>query len=96
MNVRAAHRAQFRARMYRLAGTGWLRSPDYLNAEGNGIFALKGSSGLRAYGWFDQVHGRKAFIISHVTLKKRQKLDPADLARAIDRRNGFHRNRLRS
>lgn len=91
--VGEAHQAQFRARLKRLADIGCLRSPDHMNFEGDGIYAVKGTSGLRAYGWFDQVDGRRAFIVSHVILKKKQKLDPADLAKAKGWREAHQRKR---
>ena len=86
---RAACPVQFRARMQHLADNGRLRSPDHMNAEGDGIFAIKATCGLRAYGWHDQHENRRAYIISHVVLKDRQKLDPADKARAIRAREEF-------
>jgi hypothetical protein len=89
VGVMEAHRAQFRARLARLAEAGHLRVPDHMNLEGDGIFAVKGNTGLRAYGWFDQVGGRRAFIISHVVLKKKQKLDPGDLAKASARKDSY-------
>ena len=92
-SVQEAHKAQFRALLKRLADFGRLRVPDHMNSEGDGIHAVKGTSGLRAYGWFDQVNGRRAFIISHVILKKKQKLDPADLAKARSRKVEYQRKR---
>ena len=56
--------------------------PVQMNSEGDGIFAVKTNCGLRAYGWFDSVEGRKAFIISHFVFKSRQKADPAELKKA--------------
>lgn len=94
-SVRVAHQAQFRAVLKRLAELGRLRVPDHMNAESEGIYAVKGTSGLRAYGWFDQVEGRRAFIISHVIIKKKQKLDRADLAKAIGQREAYQ-SRTRS
>lgn len=88
-SVHVAHQAQFRAVLKRLAEFGRLRVPDHMNTEGEGICAVKGTSGLRAYGWFDQVNGRRAFIISHVILKKKQKLDRADLAKAIGQKEAY-------
>ncbi|WP_129781786.1 hypothetical protein [Peristeroidobacter soli] len=89
VGVMEAHQAQFRARLARLAEFGRLRVPDHMNSEGDGIHAVKGNTGLRAYGWFDRVSGRRAFIISHVVLKKKQKLDPADLAKASARKDSY-------
>jgi hypothetical protein len=85
----AACPRQFRARMSHLAETGRLRSPDHMNHEDNGIYAVKATCGLRAYGWHGNHQGRRAFIISHVRLKKSQKLDPADRKRAEDARTSF-------
>ena len=72
-----------------LAATGRLRSPDHMNHEENNIYAIKATCGLRAYGWHGQYQGRRAFIISHVRLKKTQKLDPADRDRAEREREKF-------
>jgi hypothetical protein len=80
---RAACPTQFRARLTRLADHGKLRNPDYMNSEGGGVFAVKATCGLRAYGWFCRVEGRRAFVISHVVLKRRQHADPADIALAV-------------
>jgi hypothetical protein len=71
--------AQFRARLAQLADSGRLRCPDHMNSEGDGIMAVKATCGLRAYGWFCQVGGRRAFVISHVILKRRQRADPGDI-----------------
>lgn len=79
---RRACKAQFRARIKQLADVGTLHGADHFNGEGNGIYAVKATCGLRAYGWFDRVNGRRAFVIGHVILKKKQKLDPADRERA--------------
>jgi hypothetical protein len=92
-SVGVAQQAQFRARLGRLAEAGWLRSPDHMNFEGDGIYAVKGTSGLRAYGWFGQVGGRKAFVVSHVIFKKQQKLDRADLAKAVGKKAAYQMNR---
>ena len=81
--------AQFRARLQLLADRGRLRSPDHMNAEGNGIFAVKATCGLRAYGWFCRVGGRRAFVISHVVLKREQRADPADIRRAAAEKARF-------
>ena len=64
-----------------------------MNAEGEGISAIKTTCGLRAYGWFDNVNNRKAFVISHVILKKRQKADPADSKKALAERNALNAER---
>lgn len=80
---------QFRARLAHLADHGSLRSPDHMNSEGDAIFAVKATCGLRAYGWFDHVDGRRAFVISHCILKRRQAADPADIRRAKNARIEF-------
>lgn len=87
----AACPATFRARLERLAEVGRLRSPDHMNHEGQQIYAVKAHCGLRAYGWFDQVNSGRAFIISHVILKKKDKLDPADLSRAMAHRAAYEK-----
>jgi hypothetical protein len=92
---RGACPANFRAKIDRLAAVGWLRSPDHMNEEGNGIHAVKARCGLRGYGWFDSVEGRKAFVISHVKLKRTQRLDPAERARAEQQREMFRAERER-
>ena len=74
---------QFRARIKRYADTGQLRSPDHMNSEGQGCFAIKANCGLRAWGWPQHLKDKPVFIISHVVLKKAQKADPADLARCV-------------
>jgi hypothetical protein len=74
---------QFRARIKRYADFGSLKSPDHINSEGEGCLVIKANCGLRAWGWPQHLNGRAVFIISHVVLKKRQKADPADLARAV-------------
>jgi hypothetical protein len=58
--------AQLNARLDLLAETRRLRSPDHMNFEDGGIFAVKTNGGLRAYGWFMQLENRPAFVISHV------------------------------
>lgn len=86
---RDAQKAQLRARIALLADRGSLRSPDHMKFEGNGIYAVKTTCGLRAWGFFGQVNKRRAFIISHVVLKKNQKADPADLNRAVGIKKAF-------
>lgn len=83
VSLMSGHKAQLRARLSLLADQGSLRVPDHMNSEGEGIHAVKANCGLRAYGWFAQVDGRRGFVISHVILKKKQKLDPADRERAL-------------
>lgn len=79
---RDAQVEQLDARLSVLALRGHLRSPDHMNSEGDGIFAVKTNGGLRAYGWFGSVEGTKSFIVCHVALKKRQKLTAKDFERA--------------
>ena len=74
--------AQLIARLNLLAEKGRLRSPDHMRHEGDGIYAVKARCGLRAYGWFCNFDGRRAYVISHVVLKKQQKARPSDLAKA--------------
>jgi hypothetical protein len=85
--IREAQEAQLIARLGLLADTGKLRAPRMMNHEGDNIYAVKTTKGLRAYGWFTQVQDKRAFVISHVILKKTDKLDPADRARAIQSRD---------
>lgn len=54
-----------------------------MNAEGKGILAVKATCGLRAYGWFCHHNGSRAFVISHVVLKREQRADPADIEKAV-------------
>ncbi|SRR6266403_385418 len=74
---------QFRARIKRYADTGQLMSPDHMNSEGEGCFVIKANCGLRAWGWPRHLNDKAVFIISHVVMKKKQKADPADLARTV-------------
>jgi hypothetical protein len=80
-DTHAACKAQLRRLLQRLAEIGTLKSPDQWNTEGNGFFAVKTRCGLRAYGWFHSSR-RGVFVVSHFIYKQRQKLDPADIARA--------------
>ena len=86
---RSACPVQLRANLSQLADSGTLRSPDRINYEGDQIYAVKTRGGLRAYGWFCHLEGRKGFAISHVTLKRKQKLDPKDRARALEAKRLF-------
>ena len=90
-HIREKHQSQLPARLSLLADKGSLRSPDHMNAEGDGIHAAKANCGLRAYGWFSNVQGKKAFIISHVIYKDQQKLDPQDLTRAVGNRDVYEK-----
>ncbi len=91
VGARDSCRAQLRARIGLLGDAGKLRSPDHINFEGSGIFAIKANCGLRAYGWFGQINARRAFAISHVMLKKQQKLAPKDLTAAIEARDNWEK-----
>ncbi len=86
---RDAQEAQLVGRLQLLAERGRLRSPDMMNPEGDQIYAVKTKEGLRAYGWFTRVQSKRAFVISHVILKKKQKLDPADRIRASNCRDAI-------
>jgi len=63
-----------------LGDIGKLRSRDQFNSEGDGIFAIKANCGLRAYGWYSDRYPQ-TFVIGHVILKKKQKLDLVDFNR---------------
>jgi hypothetical protein len=60
-----------------------------MNSEGDGIFAVKATCGLRAYGWFCHVNSRRAFVVSHIVLKRKQQADPADIRRAVAEKNAL-------
>lgn len=82
--------AKMAALLKRLADHGRLRNPDQMNAESfqgkpTKIFAVKAGQ-FRAYGFYCQVQGKKAFFISHFIIKKKQKLDKADYDRAMGKR----------
>jgi hypothetical protein len=76
--------AQLVRLIQRLADIGRLNSPEQFVHEGDQIFAIKARCGLRAYGWFDTFKDRRVFVVSHYILKRRQKLDPADIV-IVDR-----------
>lgn len=80
--------AQLKRLIERFADFGSLKSPEQMNNEGDGIYAIKGRCGLRAYGWYHATRPR-VFVISHYILKKKQKLDPADLTRAQNNRENY-------
>ena len=73
--------ANMNALLRRLADHRKLSTPDQFRMEGEGIWAVKTRCGLRAYGFY--ARGGK-FVISHFAMKQRQKMDPADLQRAIE------------
>ncbi len=80
--------AQLKRMIERFADHGKLNSPDQINDEGDGFFAIKARCGLRAYGWYHQDR-QGVFVISHYICKKKQKLDAADIARANANRNSY-------
>lgn len=86
---RSACCAQFRARIAHLAESGQLRSPDLMNSEGEGCYVVKATCGLRAWGWFQHVEGKAAFVISHVVLKRSRRADPADLQKTVHARHQY-------
>jgi phage-related protein len=66
-----------------LADKGELRNEQRFRHEGDGIWAVKGYCGLRAYGFFTHVVGYgRSFVVSHYIMKKRLKADSQDLERA--------------
>jgi hypothetical protein len=81
--------AQLIRLIQRLADHGRLRSGDQFVHEGDQIYAIKTRCGLRAYGWFDTFNGQAVFVVSHYMLKKRQRLDPADIAIVERNRTAF-------
>ncbi len=87
-NTRKACKAQMLALIGQLAETRTLKSPEQFRNEGQGIFAIKANCGLRAYGWFHRKR-RGVFVVSHFIMKKKQKLDPVDLIRAIQNRESY-------
>lgn len=76
-----------------LADVGRLRSPDHMNSEGEGMTVIKATCGLRAWGWFCHYKGRRAYIVSHVVLKRTNHANPADLARAVEARRQIEEQR---
>ncbi|MCL6271226.1 hypothetical protein M3P05_14970 [Sansalvadorimonas sp. 2012CJ34-2] len=73
-------------RIRKYADKGVLHTPDQLNNEGDGFWAIKTKCGFRFYWWFDA--GQK-MIGSHFILKKRQKLAPADSRRMHANRSKY-------
>lgn len=76
----------------RLAEQGVLRNETLFRHEGQGIYAAKGRCGLRAYGfhWHSPTWG-PCFVVSHFVMKKRDRLDPSDLARTLTARDALRR-----
>jgi hypothetical protein len=87
--------AQLRRLLVQLSETGKLKSPDQFRNEGDDIYAVRGRCGLRAYGWFDNDSstGRALFVVGHCVLKKKKKLNPADLDRVVNERKKFREGR---
>lgn len=83
-------KAQLRHLLKLFAETGRLRSGEQINSEGDGFFAIKTRCCLRAYGWYHR-YRRSVFMVSHFICKKRQKLNPADIARANKNRTDCYR-----
>ncbi len=86
-----ACKAQLRRLLTRLGDFGELQSPNQMNDEGDGIFAVKARCGLRAYGWYSSSK-RRYFVIGHVVLKTKQKLDKRDHDRACEARRNYEGN----
>lgn len=80
--------AQLNRMIERFADHGKLHSPEQMNNEGDGIYAIKARCGLRAYGWYHSSI-RGVFVISHFICKKKQKLDSADLDRSNANRRTY-------
>ncbi len=83
-NLRRKHEASEKAcfanllaRIKKFSNKGTLRSPEQINDEGDGFYAIKARCGLRAYFWYHPIH-RQVVFISHFILKKKQKLDAGD------------------
>lgn len=76
-----------------LANRQEILNKDKFRNEGDGIYAVKTSCGIRGYGWFQQLEsGEGAFVISHFILKQTQKLNVRDLLRAKEARANFGEN----
>lgn len=59
-------------------GPDGLHTPEQLNDEGDGFYAIKArGAALRAYFWYSQKE-RGVIVVSHLIKKKKQKLDPQD------------------
>ena len=62
--------AQLIGLIRRLADFGRLRSPEQMNNEESGFYAIRARCGLRAYGWY-HTKIRGVFVISHFIMKKK-------------------------
>jgi len=69
----------------RLADKGMLRNDQKFRLEEEGIFAIKQGQ-VRVYCFFD---AGRVIILTHGTIKKRQKADPEDLKRAKRLRDAY-------
>jgi hypothetical protein len=78
--------ANILALLQRLADLGRLRSPEQFRSEGDGFYAIRHRTGLRAYGWWES-NGR--FVLSHFILKKKDALDESDRLRMQRNRVAF-------
>lgn len=77
------------ARIKKYADAGVLHSPEQLNNEGNGFFAIKSrGASLRAYFWYCQKE-RSVIVCSHLTMKKTAKLTPQDKATMEHERDNY-------
>lgn len=89
-NRRRSCRAQLFSALEFLANRQEILNRDKFRNEGDGIYAVKTSCGIRGYGWFQQMNsGEGAFVVSHFILKKSQKLNVRDLLRAKEARANF-------
>ncbi len=88
--VRPACAAQLRALIQQFANAGSLRAPDKMRNEGDGVYAIKANCGLRAYGWFHR-HRQGVFVISHVIVKQKNKMDNGDRDRVLRNRDIYER-----
>lgn len=70
-------------------GPDGLHTPDQLNDEGDGFYAIKSrGAALRAYFWYCQKE-RGVIVVSHLIKKKRAKLDPQDKAIMVLERDNY-------
>lgn len=70
-------------------GPNGLHTPDQLNDEGDGFYAIKArGASLRAYFWYCQKE-RGHIVMSHLIKKKKGKLDPRDKVIMSQERNNY-------
>lgn len=86
------HLASLVALLERLGDVGRLKAEQF-HAQGNEIFAVKGRFKFRAYGWFEQVDGKRSFVIGQVAFKKEDKADPTHLSRCVAIKERFRKNK---